>query len=253
MGMAGIGAGKVAFVTGGSSGIGRATASAFVAAGYRTAIVDRDEALGRAVEAELRGSGGECMFIACDVADDASVAAAVAATVAAYGRLDAAFNAAGIDGEQGNFTHQCTLENWHRVLAVDLNGVFYCMRHQIPAILASGGGAIVNCSSTAGILGAPTFAAYAAAKHGVSGLTKVAGLEYFRQGIRVNAVAPGMIRTPMTAGLDPDMLKGLLDASPGGRMGEAHEIASTVLFLCSDAASFISGQIVPVDGAWTAQ
>lgn len=245
--------GKVAFVTGGSSGIGRATAAAFVAAGYRTAIADRDEARGRGVEAELRAGGGDCLFVACDVADDASVASAVAATVAAFGRLDAAFNGAGIDGEQGNLTHQCTLENWQRVLAIDLNGVFHSMRHEIPAMLASGGGAIVNCSSTAGLLGAPTFAAYAAAKHGVSGLTKAAGLEYFRQGIRVNAVAPGMIRTPMTAGLDQQLLQGLLDASPAGRIGEPEEIASAVVFLCSDAASFISGQIVPVDGAWTSQ
>lgn len=243
---------KVAFVTGASSGIGKATATAFAAKGYATVLVDREEAAGCAVEAELRKQG-ECRFIACDVTDDAAVQRAVEQAVAAYGRLDAAFNAAGIDGELGKATADCTAENWHRVLAVDLTGVWHCMRHQIPAMLASGGGSIVNCASTAGISGAATFAAYCAAKHGVVGLTKASALEYARAGIRVNAVCPGMIDTPMTQGLAPDLLKPLLDASPTGRMGKPEEIANAVLWLCDEGASYVTGQAIAVDGAWTSQ
>lgn len=243
---------KVAFVTGASSGIGKATATAFVAKGYATVLVDREEAAGRAVEAELRGQG-ECMFIACDVTDDAAVERTVEQAFAAYGRLDAVFNAAGIDGEKGKFTADCSMENWHRVLSVDLTGVWHCMRHQIPRILASGGGSIVNCASTAGISGAATFAAYCAAKHGVVGLTKAAALEYARAGIRVNAVCPGMIDTPMTQGLAPDLLKPLLDASPTGRMGKPEEIANAVLWLSDEGASYVTGQAIAVDGAWTSQ
>lgn len=243
---------KVAFVTGASSGIGKATASAFVAKGYATVVVDREEAAGRDVQAELRQIG-ECMFIACDVTDDAAVERTVEQAFAAYGRLDAVFNAAGIDGEKGKFTADCSMENWHRVLSVDLTGVWHCMRHQIPRMLASGGGSIVNCASTAGISGAATFAAYCAAKHGVVGLTKAAALEYARAGIRVNAVCPGMIDTPMTQGLAPDLLKPLLDASPTGRMGKPEEIANAVLWLCDEGASYVTGQAIAVDGAWTAQ
>lgn len=243
---------RVAFVTGASSGIGRATAAAFVAKGYATVLVDREEAAGRAVEAELRKQG-ECMFIACDVTDDAAVERTVEQAVAAYGRLDAVFNGAGIDGEKGRFTADCSMENWHRVLSVDLTGVWHCMRHQIPRMLASGGGSIVNCASTAGISGAATFAAYCAAKHGVVGLTKAAALEYARQGIRVNAVCPGMIDTPMTQGLDPALLGPLLDASPTGRMGKPEEIANAVLWLCDEGASYVTGQAIAVDGAWTSQ
>jgi NAD(P)-dependent dehydrogenase (short-subunit alcohol dehydrogenase family) len=244
---------KVAFVTGAGSGIGRATAAAFVAAGYATALVDRDEDHGRAVEAELRKGGGECLFIACDVTEDSSVKRAVEQAVGTFGRLDAAFNAAGIDGEKGLMTADCTVENWHRVLTVDLTGVWHCMRHQIPQMLKSGGGAIVNCASVAGLVGAPTFAAYTAAKHGVVGLTKAAALEYARRGIRVNAVCPGMIDTPMNAHLDPDMLKALLAESPMGRLGRPEGIASAVLFLCDDGANFLTGQAIAIDGAWTAR
>lgn len=243
---------KVAFVTGAGSGIGRATAQAFVAAGYATALVDRDETAGLRAQDEL-ASSGECRFIPCDVTNDASVAAAVAETVSAFGRLDAAFNAAGIDGEHGNRTADCTLENWHRVLSVDLTGTFHCMRHQIPAILASGGGAIVNCASVAGLVGAATFAAYVAAKHGVVGLTKSAALEYARDGLRVNAICPGTINTVMNQQLPGELLQALLDASPMGRLGEPFEIAETVLFLCGDGAKFLNGQAIAVDGGWTTQ
>jgi NAD(P)-dependent dehydrogenase (short-subunit alcohol dehydrogenase family) len=243
---------RVAFVTGAGSGIARATAQAFVKAGYAVALIDRDRETGARAENELSALGS-CRFFAADVTDDASVADAVTQTLSAFGRLDAAFNAAGIDGEHGNRTADCTLDNWHRVLSVDLTGTFHCMRHQIPAMLASGGGAIVNCASVAGVVGAATFAAYVAAKHGVVGLTRTAALEYAREGITVNAICPGTINTQMNRNLPADLLQGLLAASPMGRLGEPSEIAATVLFLCSDGAKFLNGQALAVDGGWTTQ
>jgi NAD(P)-dependent dehydrogenase (short-subunit alcohol dehydrogenase family) len=251
--MAGSDGRKVAFVTGASSGIARATAEGFVARGYATVLFDRDERAGREVEAELK-TRGECMFIAGDVTDDPGVRQAVEKTVAAYGRLDAAFNAAGIDGEQGKATADCTVDNWRRVIAIDLTGVWSCLRHQIPQMLKTGGGSIVNCASVAGVVGAPFVPAYVAAKHGVVGLTKAAALEYARQGIRVNAVCPGMIDTPMSrAGLTPEIAEVLLAESPIGRFGQPREVASAVLWLCDESASFVNGQAISVDGAWTSR
>jgi NAD(P)-dependent dehydrogenase (short-subunit alcohol dehydrogenase family) len=243
---------KVAFVTGASSGIGRATAAAFVSRGYATVLADRDEQAGRKAEVELKGAG-ECVFIPCDVTDDDAVRRAVEQTVERYGRLDAAFNGAGIDGEQGKTTAECSPENWSRVLAVDLTGVWSCMRHQIPQMLKTGGGAIVNCASVAGLVAAPFCGAYAAAKHGVVGLTKAAALEYARQGIRVNAVCPGMIDTPMSrAGIPPELRDALLAQTAIGRMGEPEEVAAAVLWLCDGAPGFLTGQAIAIDGAWTA-
>jgi NAD(P)-dependent dehydrogenase (short-subunit alcohol dehydrogenase family) len=251
--MAGSDRRKVAFVTGASSGIARATAEGFIGRGYAVGLFDRDEALGREVEGQLK-TKGECLFIAGDVTDDGAVQAAVERTVAAFGRLDAAFNAAGIDGEQGKATADCTPENWHRVLAIDLTGVWSCMRHQIPQMLKTGGGSIVNCASVAGVVGAPFVPAYVAAKHGVVGLTKAASLEYGRQGIRVNAVCPGMIDTPMSrAGMTPEIREMLLAESPLGRLGQPQEVASAVLWLCDETASFVTGQAISVDGAWTSR
>ena len=244
---------KVALVTGASSGIGRATALAFAARGYATVLLDRDEAAGLQVEAQLRKSG-ECTFIRCDVTDDRAVRQAIERAVATYGQLNAAFNAAGIDGEVGKATADCSIENWNHVLAIDLTGLWYCLRHEIPQLLKSGGGAIVNCASVAGLVGAPYVPAYVAAKHGVVGLTKAAALEYAGQGIRINAVCPGMIDTPMSRqGLSPDVRAALLKESPIGRMGQPAEVASAVLWLCDDSAAFVTGQAIAVDGAWTAR
>lgn len=244
---------KVAFVTGASSGIGRATAEAFVTAGYATVLVDRDEDLGRETEAHLRNRGA-CMFIACDVTNDDQVRHAVERTVGELGRLDAAFNAAGIDGEMGKGVADCSMENWQNVLAVDLTGVFSCMRYQIRQMLRNGGGCIVNCASVAGVVGAPFVPAYVAAKHGVIGLTRAAALEYASQGIRVNAVCPGTIETPMSQkGMSPQIREALLKESPIGRFGQPAEIAGVVLALCSDQFSFLTGQAIPVDGGWTAR
>jgi NAD(P)-dependent dehydrogenase (short-subunit alcohol dehydrogenase family) len=246
----GVGDRKVALVTGASSGIGRATAQAFIAGGYATALLDRDAEAGRAMEMQL-GKSGECIFVHCDVCNDDTVREAVERTVRSFGRLDAAFNAAGIDGEVAK-TAESSLENWNRVIATDLTGVLSCMRHEIPQMLKTGGGSIVNCASVAGLVGAPYLSAYVAAKHGVVGLTKTAALEYVRQGIRVNAVCPGMIDTPMTRkGLTPELTAKLLEESPIGRFGQPIEIASTVVWLCSEGASFLTGQAIAVDGAWT--
>ena len=251
--MAGVNPRKVALVTGASSGIGRATAELFVARGYATALVDRDDDAGRVVETQLRKSG-ECIFIRCDVTDDGAVRKAVEQVVNLYGRLDAAFNAAGIDGEAGKATADSSMENWNRVMAIDLTGLWSCMRYEIPQMLKTGGGSIVNCASVAGLVGAPYVSAYVAAKHGVVGLTKAAAIEYARQGIRVNAVCPGMIDTPMTRkGLTPEIAAKLLEESPIGRFGQPVEIASAVAWLCEESSSFLTGQAIAVDGAWTAR
>jgi NAD(P)-dependent dehydrogenase (short-subunit alcohol dehydrogenase family) len=250
--MAKAGNGKAAFVTGAASGIGRATAEAFLARGYATVLVDRDEAAGRRAEAELR-QAGECLFVACDVADDASVRRAVEQAVAAYGRLDAAFNAAGVGGDFGPFTASATIENWRRVMDVDLTGVWFCMRHQIPELLKTGGGSIVNCASLAGLRGAEGLSAYAAAKHGVVGLTKTAALEYASQGLRINAVCPGMVDTPMAKDVTPKVAAVMNALTPLGRFATPAEVATAVLWLCDENNSFVTGQAIAVDGGRSAR
>jgi NAD(P)-dependent dehydrogenase (short-subunit alcohol dehydrogenase family) len=238
---------KVAFVTGAASGIGRAAAEAFVRRGWSTALADLNDDAGAAVEAKLRELG-ECAFVRCDVTDDDSVRDAIAAAVGTYGRLDAAFNAAGIDGEHGKRTADSTMENWHRVLAVDLTGTFSCMRHEIPAIIGSGGGSLVNCASTAGLRAAPTVSAYTAAKHGVVGLTKVAAKEYGRDGVRINAICPGTVDTPMFRASMSSFAEKLAANTPVGRLAEASEIAEVALWLCDGAPGYLTGEIISVDG-----
>jgi len=246
------GARKVAFVTGAASGIGLATAKAFAVNGYAVALVDRTEEAGRAAEAEI-GQSAECVFIRCDVTDDPGVRDAVARTVERFGRLDAAFNAAGIDGETGKKAADVTMDNWLRVMAIDLTGVWSCMRHQIPEMLKSGGGSIVNCASVAGVVGAPYVSAYVAAKHGVVGLTKAAALDYAGEGIRVNAVCPGFIDTPMSREfMTPEISDALMGQCPIGRFADPGEVASAVLWLC-EGASYVTGQAISIDGGWTAK
>lgn len=247
-------AGKVAFVTGAASGIGRATARLFAQRGYAVALADVVEAGLTETGAMIAEAGGEGHSIVCDVADDASVGAAVAAAVSRFGRIDAAFNAAGIDGETGRFTADCTMANWHRIIGINLTGTFHVMRHLIPQMLSQGGGAIVNCASTAGIRGAATCGAYSASKHGVVGLTRTAALEYAGQGVRINAVCPGMIRTPMTqTGPMKELIDQLVVTTPLGRLGEPQEIGAAVLWLCGEDASFVHGQAIAVDGAITSR
>lgn len=245
---------KVAFVTGAASGIGRATARRFAQEGYAVAVVDVSEEGGRETLAQIHAAGGEATFIHCNIADAESVKEAIADAVAAYGRIDAAFNAAGIDGEPGKLTGECSDANWDRMLAINLTGLWYCMREQIAQMLAQKGGTIVNCASTAGIRGAAFCGAYSASKHGVVGLTRTAALEYASRNIRINAVCPGMIDTPMTRkeGMS-DLIAGLVGQSPTGRIGQPEEVAATVAWLSGPDSTFVHGQAIPVDGALTSR
>ena len=247
--------GKVAFVTGASAGIGRAAAMALAAEDAAVVVADVDTARGEEVAAEIRDKGGRAFFVRTDVSDDAQVAAAISETVKTFGGLDLAFNNAGIEGVQA-ITHECTHENWTRTLAVNLTGVWQCMRHEIPAMLERGGGSIVNNSSVAGLVGFNGIPAYAASKHGILGLTKTAALEYAEQGIRVNAVCPGVIDTEMIerfTGHQPDFEAALLATEPVGRLGRPEEIADAVVWLCSSRASFVTGQAIAVDGGFVAR
>jgi NAD(P)-dependent dehydrogenase (short-subunit alcohol dehydrogenase family) len=248
--------GEIALVTGGSTGIGKASSLAFAREGATVVVSDINVDGGEETARLIRESGGEAIFIKADVLLAAEVEALVNKAVATYGRLDCAFNNAGIAGAIGASTHEYPDESWDRVLGINLKGVWLCMRYEIPQMLQQGGGAIVNTASIWGLVGAPGAAAYVASKHGVVGLTRAAALEYAPQGIRINAVNPGTIRTPI---LDPFIaaipeFESMMTARhPIGRIGMPEEIAEAVVWLCSDAASFVSGQNLPVDGGYTTQ
>ncbi len=246
---------KVVIVTGGASGIGAATCLRFGEEGAKVVVSDINEAGGQQVVDQIRAAGGEAIFQRCDVSRSDQVEALVRTAVDQYGRLDAAFNNAGVEGEAAT-TPNCTEENFDLNIAVNLKGVFLCMKYQINQFLAQGGGgAIVNTASVAGLVAAKGVPAYVAAKHGVVGLTKTAAIEFAKKGIRVNAVCPGGIRTEMLERAiheKPWVEKQLLRLQPIGRLGEPREIGEVVVFLCSDQASFLTGQAVPVDGGCTA-
>lgn len=243
---------KVALVTGGASGIGEACVQAFARGGAKVAVVDLNGELGDKLVNSIKEEDGEAVFLRVDVSDAAAVAKMVDDTVAAFGRLDIAVNNAGIGGES-NPTGDYSIEGWQKVIDVNLNSVFYSLRYEIPAMLKNGGGAIVNMASILGTVGFANSPAYVAAKHGIVGLTKTAALEYGRQGIRINSVGPGFIRTPLLDALDEPTQTYLAGLHAMGRMGESEEVAALVAFLCSDEASFLTGGYYLVDGGYTAQ
>ena len=243
----------VAVITGAASGIGRATALLFAERGVRVVAADLNTADGVVTEKLIREAGGEATFVTCDVANEDDVRALVRTATATYGGLDYAVNNAGIDGDLAPLAEQPT-DSWHRVIEVNLSGVFYGLKHQIPAMIARGGGSIVNISSTAGVRGYPGLAPYSAAKHGVNGLTKSAAIEYGEAGIRVNSICPGAIGTPMLLEYleaRPDMRAALIDGNPLRRMSDVREIAETAWWLCSDASSYITGHALVADGGKT--
>jgi NAD(P)-dependent dehydrogenase (short-subunit alcohol dehydrogenase family) len=245
---------KVAVVTGGSFGIGRATAVAFAARGAKVIIADYIHDEKEETLKMIKAADAEAQFIQCDVSKSRDVKAAIDKVVSIYGRLDYAFNNAGIEGTMAN-TQDCTEENWDKTIGVNLKGIWLCMKYEIPHMLKQGKGAIVNCASVAGLVGFPGLPAYVASKHAVAGLTKTAALENAKQNIRINAVCPGVIHTSMIdriTGRDKEVEKQYTSMEPVGRMGQPEEVAEAVVWLCSDAASFITGLIMPVDGGWIA-
>jgi NAD(P)-dependent dehydrogenase (short-subunit alcohol dehydrogenase family) len=248
---------KVALVTGGTSGIGLATAIAFARAGAKVVVSGRREKEGKQVVSLIMKSGGDAAFVKTDVSKEAEVEALVDQTVSTFGRLDVAFNNAGVEGEGARRTHEQSVANYRTVMDINVLGVLVAMKYEIAAMLKNGGGSIVNNASVAGLVGLPGASVYVASKHAVMGLTRSAALEYAREGIRVNAVSPGPIQTPMLdrfmGELGAEVEAHLLNTLPMGRKGRPEEIAEAVLWLCSDKGSFVTGQSLTVDGGWTAQ
>ena len=247
--------GKIALVTGGSSGIGRASALAFAREGAKVVVADIVVDGGEETVRLIKQAGGEALFVKADMSKATELETMVKKVVDTYGRLDCAHNNAGIEGAMGT-TAEYTEEDWGRVMTINLTGVWLCMKYEIPQMLKQGGGAIVNTASGAGLAGVPRMPAYVASKHGVVGLTKTAALEYAKSGIRVNAVCPGVIQTPMVERVTsqrPGMVEKMIAAEPIGRMGKPEEIAEAVVWLCSDAASFVTGHAMSVDGGALAQ
>lgn len=243
--------GKAALVTGAGSGIGRATALACAREGAKIVVADRAVEGGEETVSMIKSAGGEATFVPVNVTQAAEVESMVAAAVSAYGRIDCAHNNAGIEGVFAT-TADYPEEDWDRVMAVNLKGVWLCMKYEIPQMVQQGGGAIVNTASLAGLVGAKRMPAYVASKHGVAGLTKTAALEYAKSGIRINAVCPGIIHTSMVDRMflsrRPDLEDRLAAVEPMGRLGKPEEVAEAVVWLCSDAASFVTGHTMTVDG-----
>jgi len=248
--------GKVAIVTGGSTGIGRATALAFAKEGARVVVANaRNVEGGKQVAQAIRDGGGEAIFVRTDVSKAEEVAALVAETVDTYGRLDYACNNAGVGGRLTSIL-DFSEEEWNEIIDVNLKGVWLCMKYEIPQMLEHGGGAIVNVASAGGLVGLVGTPIYTASKHGVVGITKVAALEFAQAGIRVNAVCPGVIRTQMVdmaISADPNVEAMMVSLHPMGRLGTPEEVAGAVVWLCSDAASFVTGHAMLVDGGAVAR
>jgi NAD(P)-dependent dehydrogenase (short-subunit alcohol dehydrogenase family) len=242
--------GKVAFVTGAASGIGRATSIAFAREGARVAILDRTEDGLQQTADTIRANGGEAVIIACDVALPERVEAAVARVVDTFGRIDIAFNNAGVENTAAPVA-EITLESWDRILDINLRGTFLCMKHEIAQMLRQGSGVVVNTASGAGIRGVAGGASYAASKHAIIGLTKSAALDYAEANIRVNAILPGNIETPMMDRFTGGDIQKAIDLEPVGRLGKPEEIAEAVLWMSSDLGAFVTGASISVDGGWS--
>jgi NAD(P)-dependent dehydrogenase (short-subunit alcohol dehydrogenase family) len=246
---------KAIMITGAASGIGRASAIEAAAEGAKLLLADVNDEAGEAEAAAIDGAE----FVHCDVTDEGSVKAAVEATIAGYGRIDGAFNCAGILGVVGNIG-ELPLDGWKQLIDVDLNGVFLCTKHQINAMAEQGSGSILNMASAAGLIGWPGAAGYVAAKHAVVGLTKAAALEYAEQGVRVNSICPSYVITPLvendlfrdTLGNDEELIAAARANHPIGRFGQPDEIAAAVCWLLSDKASFVTGSAMSIDGGYTA-
>ena len=247
--------GRVALVTGAASGIGRATAIAFSQSGCPVVVSDTNAAGCESAVEEIKTGGGEALQVVADVSEPADVERLVTETLSSFGRLDYAFNNAGIEGDSAD-TAACTEENWNRVIDVNLKGVWLCMRAEIPVMRKQGSGVIVNCASVAGLVGFRDLPAYCASKGGVIELTRASALECAAEGIRINSVCPGVIRTPMVERVlaaDAAVAAGIEAMEPVGRLGDPEEIASAVLWLCSDGAAFVTGHPLVVDGGLTVQ
>lgn len=246
--------GKVALVTGAGSGIGRAAALEFAEQGASVLVADVTVEGGEETAQTIRARGGSAQFVQADVSLATDVSAMVEQALSTYGHLDCAFNNAGIEGAMAP-TAECEEENWDRTIAINLKGVWLCMKHEIPHMLAQGSGAIVNCASIAGLVGFPNLPAYCASKGGIVQLTRTAALEYAQSGIRVNALCPGVIHTPMVdriTGKDPESEAQFTAMEPIGRMGTPEEMAHAAVWLCSDAASFVTGHPLVADGGMVA-
>ena len=244
--------GKTALVTGAASGIGRAVALLYGQYGANVMVSDIDETQGQQVVAEIQSAGGNAQFFKADVGDPAQCHQLVQATVAAFATLDVACNNAGITGEL-SLTADYSLEGWQRIINVNLNSVFFCLKYELEVMLKQGYGSIINMSSILGQVGTPTLAGYVTAKHGVVGLTKTAAQEYAAQGIRINAVGPGYIDTPLLGAFSAETKAGLVALHPIGRLGKSEEVAELVVWLSSKKASFVTGSYYPVDGGYLAR
>ncbi|KNY24168.1 glucose 1-dehydrogenase [Methylobacterium sp. ARG-1] len=242
--------GKTAFITGAGSGIGRAAAIAFAVEGAHVVVSDRGEAALQETADQVKAAGGKVLAIACDVSKPDEVEAAVAKAVEAFGRIDCAFNNAGVENKAAPL-HEIELEEWDRILGINLRGTFLCMKHEIAQMVRQGGGVVVNTSSGAGICGVAGGASYAASKHGMIGMTKSAALDYAKQNIRVNCVLPGNIETPMMDRFTGGDIQKAIDLEPVGRLGKPEEIAEAVLWMCSDLGGFVTGASIVVDGGWS--
>jgi len=241
---------KVALITGAASGIGRATALAFAAEGARVAILDRSPDALKTVELSVKDAGGEVLAITCDVSSLDQVEAAINQIVDRFGRLDIAFNNAGVENKAAP-VHEIDIDEWDRIIGINLRGTFICMKHELAQMVKQGGGVVVNTSSGAGIRGVAGGAAYAASKHAIIGLTRSAALDYARQNIRVNAVLPGNIETPMMDRFTGGDIQKAIDLEPVGRLGKPEEIAEAVLWMASDLGGFVTGAATVIDGGWS--